>query len=171
MVLATLKFRGCSLRYNPIKLQIKNSFRSSRYIVPMGNTSVQSIQPVPVVYTGVGELFGEDCIGQYRELEKVFLEGRKGVLCLPDMIPTQAWFTGLELIGDTKENLLKYRFEFTQADTSLQTPQRSVHICKEGETLYDIAYEYGVRVEKLVKLNPFIRRPDELRKGEQVRLC
>ena len=171
MVLATLRFRGYSLKYNPIKLEIKNCFEKCSYKLPERGTKVVNVRRVPVVCTGVGEFCGEDCIEQYRELENLFNEGRKGVLALPGMRPYEAWFTSLEFVGDDTKDVLTYRFEFTQADTDSQMHSGEIHICKEGETLYDIAYEYGVRVENLVKLNPYIRRPDELKAGEQVRLC
>lgn len=171
MVLATLSFRGYSLRYNPLKLEIKNRFSKRNYKVPKSHTRVEFTERVPVVYSGVGEFFGEDCISQYRELEKLFLEGRKGVLCLPDMLPVEVWFTGLDFVGDTTKDVLTYKFEFTQADTLQQTDEKKIHICRQGETLYDISYDYNISVEKLVQLNPSVRRPDELKTGEQVRLC
>lgn len=171
MVLATMSFRGYRWQYNPVKLEIVNSFQKHQYIVPSHKTCIESLSRKPVVYRGEGEFFGEDCISKYRELQNLFCEGRKGVLSIPDMPSTYAWFTGLSLVGDTTENLLKYKFEFTEADTSVGDSGVNFHICKEGETLYDIAFDYGVQVERLVKLNPAIRRPDELSAGEKVRLC
>ena len=171
MILATMSFRGYNWEYNPTKLEITNSFLRHQYTVPSGKTSVESLQKNPVVYKGEGEFFGIDCLEKYAQLEKLFTEGRKGVLSLPDMPSVYAWFTGLSLVGDTTENLLKYRFEFVQASTSQGFGQRRFHICKEGETLYDIAFDYGVQIERLVECNPRIRRPDELKDGEQVRLC
>ncbi len=171
MVLATMSFRGYRWQYNPVKLEITNSAQKHQYIVPSHKTRIESLSRKPVVYKGEGEFFGEDCIAKYRELEKIFLEGRKGVLSIPDMPSVYAWFTGLSLVGDTTENLLRYKFEFMEADTSHGVLQQRFHICNERETLYDIAFDYGVSVEKLVELNPNIRRPDELKTGEQVRLC
>lgn len=171
MILATMSFRGYKWQFNPVKLEIINSTRKHGYTVPMHRTCIETLSKNPVVYKGEGELFGEDCITKYRELEKLFLEGRKGVLSLPDMPSVYAWFTGLSLVGDTTENLLKYKFEFTEADTSKGKNTEQFHICKEGETLYDIAFDYGIKVERLVSLNPSVRRPDELTAGEKVMLC
>ena len=171
MVLSTMSFGDYRWKVNPIKIEVINSAQKNQYSVPSKKTCIEALQRKPAIYKGEGEFCGEDCLLQYRALEALFLAGKKGILSVPDMPSVYAWFTGLRILGDSRENLLTYSFEFTEADTSLRFADRRFHICTEGETLYDVAFDYGIEVEKLVELNPGIKRPDELTEGEQVRLC
>lgn len=171
MVLATMSFGGYEWKVNPVKIEVISNVQKNSLLLPFGKNKVGSLRKKPVVYRGTGEFAGSDCLLRYRELEKIFERGRKEILCVPDISPVYAWFTGLSLVGDTTEDLLKYTFEFTQAEASFGVTAQKYHICKEGETLYDIAFDYAVAVEKLTELNPSVRRPDELTQGERVRLC
>lgn len=171
MILATMSFGGYEWKVNPTKIEILSSAQKNSVFLPFENTKVSSLYKKPIVYKGVGEFAGGDCLVRYRELEKLFAKGKKAILCIPDMPPVYAWFTGLTLVGDTTEDLLRYTFEFTQAEASFGGFVQKYHICKEGETLYDIAFDYDISIGKLIELNSFIRRPDELEAGERVRLC
>ena len=46
------------------------------------------------------------------------------------------------------------------------------YIADTDECLWDVSYESRVEIEKLLSLNPWIKRPDEpLKKGRVIRLC
>ena len=122
------------------------------------------------VVSGEGELVGEDCTEQYKAIEKLFERNRAGVLTLPGMKPFFAYFTGLSVQGSEAKGVLRYKFEFTRDRAGRKDTER-FHICKEGESLFDIAYEYETHVEKLAALNPQLKRPDNLKEGERVRVC
>lgn len=171
MVLATMSFGNYEWKINPFKIEVVSGVQKNSLSFPFGNAKVQSVCKKSTVYRGTGEFSGSDCLLQYRELEKLFERGRKEILCVPDMPAVYAWFTSLSLVGDATEDLLRYSFEFVQAEASFGAGMQKYHICKEGETLYDIAFDYGTEMEKLAQLNPCIRRPDELAKGEKVWLC
>ena len=71
------------------------------------------------------------------------------------------------------DNVLSYRFVFVEAQSPRPEAQGTEYYLtvSEGENLWDISYEYGVPIERLVALNPHIPLIGELSGGERVRLC
>ena len=43
--------------------------------------------------------------------------------------------------------------------------------CENGQTLWDIAYKTGVKIDELVRLNPDVKFPDENLGTRRVKLC
>ena len=41
----------------------------------------------------------------------------------------------------------------------------------QGETLWDVSYRFDIVIDRLVALNPWVRRPDEDVGGREVALC
>lgn len=172
MILATMRFAGFEWEHNPVSLKISNELKQTKHTLPqVGERITDSLLGLKV-YSGKGELVGKDCITQYRKLEEMFLSGRKGMLTIPGLSPVYACFSSLSVVGETTPDLLTYTFEFIQEqDGTEYLAESSEHVCAEGETLYDIAFDEGIALEILVELNPQIKRPDELKTGEKVRLC
>lgn len=171
MILATMRFAGYEWLHNPVSLVITNGLSQNRHSLYEENVQVSAQRLDLKVYSGKGELAGGDCIEQYKKLEKLFLSGKKGVLTIPGMEPVYASFSKLEAVGTDTPDLLSYTFEFVQELSAEKSTYPCECECKAFQTLYDIAYEWDIPLERLVELNPQIRRPDELKEGERVRLC
>lgn len=172
MILATMRFGGYEWEHNPLSLRIEHRRNVSHCILPQSCERILDLGLGCNVISGKGELIGSDCIKKYEQLKKLFQSGKKGVLSVPGVSPIYACFTKLSAEGETAPDLITYTFEFTQTDSDNDSEKRrEVYICNEGETLYDIAHECKIPLDKLVALNPQIRRPDELCDKEQVRLC
>ena len=43
--------------------------------------------------------------------------------------------------------------------------------CESGQTLWDVAYKTGVKIDELVRLNPDVKFPDDDLGTRRVRLC
>ena len=43
--------------------------------------------------------------------------------------------------------------------------------CENGQTLWDIAYKTGVKIDELLRLNPDVKFPDENLGTRRVKLC
>lgn len=122
--------------------------------------------------SGVGELYGENCLEEYRSLEKVYKLKKQGILSIPKTICMYARFEKLSLIGEAKENVLTYEFVFKEtANENTEDDTSIIHTVSQGETLWDIANMYEKKIESLVSLNPQIRYIDDLTDIEKVRVC
>lgn len=170
---APMRFGGHSLHHNPYKLVVESDSHIRTLRMPYSEPDCESLGRKPRVISGEGELYGADCLAQYRELERLQREQYRGKLVLPHIKPFYAYLKEVALIAEPVENVVKYRFVFTEA----QSPRRETrglidYVTKsEGETLWDIGTRYGVTVDRLVELNPQIADIDGLREGERVRLC
>ncbi len=170
---APLRFCGLSLRHNPEKLVIDEKDRIHTYLSPCCDADSDSLYRELCRVTGEGEFCGEDCMEQYKALERLQLSRRRGKLILPGRTPIYAYLKELSLIAKPVDNVLSYRFVLIQAKSprqhTLGTPDD--YIADEGDSLWDIADAYAVPIEKLVALNPQIALIDELSAGERVKLC
>ena len=171
MILSLMSFGDFHWLHNPLELKIENRIISHTRIYPDKGEKLYSNGKTCRVITGKGELLGSDCGEKFHRLYEVFSKGESRVLSLPLFGPVYAKFIALEVLGDTTPDILTYSFEFVEDDSFSHDEIRESCEVKTGETLFDIAYREGVELNTLVRLNPQIKRPDELSKGERVRLC
>lgn len=167
-----MRFSGYVWHHNPKALEIKCGKKILKYPQPFIKEIVQSFYDEPITVSGSGEFYGEDCLLQYKSLEEVFRKGEKGVLTLPGLSPFYAYFDKLSLKLKPTATLITYSFSFTQVKEQMvaETAPKTVTISKNC-TLFDIANEYSVDIEKLVELNKNIMFINELKKGDVIRLC
>ena len=169
MILSNLRFAGFQWRRNPLSIYADQKRILSGYTTCGESETVQRVCEDVSHIKGEGELTGSDCIEQYEELERLFKKCRKGILTLPGMKPFEAYFTKLSVKGDPAPDKLCYEFEFVR-DRRGKGKEKRYHICKEGETLFDISYDYSVDRDNLARLNPQLCRADALKKGQRVRV-
>lgn len=172
MILATMRFASFEWKINPTSLQVSHDLEIESGVIPRKGQRVLSTSRKVSLCKGEGEFVGSDCIERYRMLEQLCLRKEKGILTLPGQMPFEAYFTHLSLVCGTENDVVRYRFEFCRDMTKTnENNSQKVHICKEGESLYDISYREGVPVETLLVLNPQVRWISSMRAGEQVKLC
>lgn len=170
---APMRFDGMSLRHNPAALRIENRENIRELGSPCCEPDSVGLGIAMRRISGEGELYGADCIAQYRALEALHRSGRRAKLVLPHMPPLYAYLKELSLTAEPKEDVLSYRFTFIEAQSPRRARQgaRYYLTLSQGESLWDIAYVTGTPVETLASLNPQIPYIDDLREGERVRLC
>lgn len=166
-----MRYKGFTVSLNPTTLKIECENETVLQTLPFKGQRCDEIGTKCRTVKGEGELWGENCLQRYAELYALYKQKGSGVLSLPLAEPMYALFTKLSLKADTAPDKIIYSFEFKEEKTEDTDFICSVHRVKEGEGLFDIAYFYNVPVEKLVELNPQIKRPDELTKGEEIKLC
>ncbi|MBQ3264323.1 MAG: LysM peptidoglycan-binding domain-containing protein [Ruminococcus sp.] len=172
MKLAPMRFDGLSMRYNPEKLGISGKNHICEYASPCCESDSEKLNRELCRISGVGELCGEDCIAQYRKLEKMQISGKRAKLVLPRMQPLYAYLKELELTAKPVDNVLSYRFLFVEAlSPRPEKTGKEYYLTAAGESLWDIAYRYDVPIERLVDLNPHIPLIDELDEKVRVRVC
>lgn len=172
MTISKMRYKGFSWVHNPMTLKVTKEQVLREQYIPYGNSAVQDMGVKSRIVSGTGQLYGKDCLEMYNQLLKLqSLEG-SGILSLPDTKPFYAFFKSIELACEPKPELVTYNFVFVE-DLSAQKndAQPYYHTVQYLQTLWDIAYEYGVDIDTLVGLNPQIKRIDELEAGERVRVC
>lgn len=167
-----MRFAGYTWHHNPKELKVKCGKTVVKVGVPYFREIVRSFSKKLITVSGTGELYGEDCLEQYKRIKELYEKGEKGILCLPQLMPIYACFDSLVMHASTTPSVITYSFSFTQVDE-----KEKVNSCDntfttlKGQTLWDISYISGVSVEKLRELNPHIMFINDLKESEVIRLC
>ena len=172
MKLAVMRYKGTEWEHNPQTLKITSQRSLSEQGVAGGSSVVRDFGERSRVITGSGQLAGDDCIGKFAQLVALQNQSDSGILSLPDVAPFYAFFKSVELACDPTPELITYKFEFVEDLSRGRTDiEKRYHTASEDETLWDISYRYGVEIERLVELNPELKRVDELAAESRVRVC
>lgn len=172
MKLCAMRYGGYTWHHNPKKLEISSGKKVVELRIPYSEDVVRNFGEKPLTVSGVGELYGEDCLLQYEKLRKIYEKGGCAVLCLPELSPIYACFKSLTLVATTRKDVLTYSFVFTQANIkeSESFKKREVAVQK-GQTLWDISAQTGVDMNTLLELNREIMFTNELSEGMVIKLC
>lgn len=168
-----LRFKGYTFEHNPETIRITSEKNLSRQSVLNSKSAVRETGDNSRVITGEGKFYGENCIYQFMKLFKLKEESGSGILSLPDIKPFYAFFQTLEFSADPTPELISYRFVFREDSSRPNSLEASneYYELSEGEDLWDVSYKFAVSIEKLVELNPEIKRPSEVEEGTRVRIC
>ena len=171
MTLVPMRFRGVEWHHNPREISFECDKDVKELKVPYGTAYIQNMERKNMKIKGVGELYGTDCLEQFNNLFELFKEGGSGVLAIPHITPVYAVFESIKIIGEPKPDVLTYSFVFRELMECKSSEMISEHIVKSGENLWDVSYAYNIPIDLLVRLNPWVKRPDELAEGSTVILC
>lgn len=166
-----MKFKGVQWRHNPKEIKFECEKGLKELSAPFEKSYIQNTGRKNMRISGTGELFGYDCMQQFSKLFELFKQGGTGVLAIHGLPAIYAVFESLEIKAQPKPDILCYSFAFREVMEEKGIDAPSCHIMRYGETLWDIAYLYGVPIDELVRLNPKIRRPDESIEGFAVIIC
>lgn len=165
-----MRFKGVTWRHNPRELTFESEKQINELHAPYAGCTVQDTGRRGMCVKGEGELFGADCLEQFRALLALFREGGSGVLSIENVKPFHAVFESLTLIGKPKPDVLTYRFLFREVMSEADNVPHT-YTPGENENLWDVSYRFGIGIDALMALNPQVKRPDILTEGEVVRLC
>lgn len=167
-----MRFMGHTWHHNPKELSIECGKTVVKFGVPYFREMLQSFSDKLITVNGVGELYGEDCLQQYKTLMNIFKKGGTGILCLPSLPAMYACFESLKMLANDKPSVITYEFRFTQCEERDSLSKFSKTVVADGtKTLWDIAYENNVDVETLLQLNPHIMFPNDVKEGVEVLIC
>lgn len=172
MKYAPMRFCGYEFDHNPKSIVRKESRNIKE--LPLSNdvSRLQDTGRAAATVTGIIELCGDGCRRQYKELLALLLQGKSGLLSIAGYDPFPARFVSLELTQPPADDFISCRFLF-QEDLPEQKENKCMggfYILKQEETLWDVAYRFSVPVTKLLRCNPWIKRPDSVSAGEKVAL-
>jgi nucleoid-associated protein YgaU len=155
--------------------------------IPFGRHQLQSLGQTRRVLRGEGEFVGDGAYDTFKRLATVFYEETPGALVHPVWAATTAWFVGLKLKQEPRQDYVWYSFEFwevyggedtaltsrkvaTSATTAADSGQKW-HTVVKGDTLWALAKRYGTTVDRLVALNPSLRNPNLIVVGQKLRVA
>ena len=168
---SVIRYKGYSFEHNPETLRISTVKSVAEQDVILGRSIVREFGEKNRIITGEGKIVGEDCMYQFLRLYKVKEERGSGVLSIPSVKPFFAFFRSLEFLAEPAPNLITYRFVFVEEGGKSLTPAQSSYTLEDGEDLWDVSHKFGLAVEKLIELNNFIKRPEEVGARDEVRVC
>ena len=183
MKLASMRYKGFVWPHNPRVYSIEFERNMALNKIPFGRYALQNLGKTRRVMRGEGEFLGEDAYEQFKQLATVFQEETPGVLVHPLWDTTTAWMVELKLEQEPRPDYVRYSFAFWEeglrdagavvtvsAAQNTETGEPEWHTVVKGETLWGIAAEHGVSLEKLIGWNPQIRNPNLIYPGEKVRV-
>lgn len=171
MRLVPMKFKDYEWKHNPREISFECKKNINELKAPYLSAYIQNMGRQNMIIRGEGELVGSDCLEQFGKLFELFRQGGYGVLAIPKTEPIFAVFEEIKIIGDPKPDLLIYSFVFREVMTEKQVTRPDKYKTVHGENLWDVSYKFGIPIDKIVELNPDIKRPDEVHLGYEVRLC
>jgi len=191
MILAPMRFKNFVWPHNPRVYSITFGRKLAAHKIPFGRHHIQSLGQTGRVLRGEGEFAGERAYDTFKALATVFYEETPGVLVHPVWMTTTAWFAALELRQAPRRDYVAYSFEFWEvvggsgtdrlatrpvqngggaAENAEETAQAQYHTVARGDTLWEISRRYGVKLSRIVELNPSIRNPNLIYPGQRVRI-
>jgi LysM repeat protein len=167
-----LKYKNYQWPYNPSFIEILGQKNLKQLPVPFAGNIVQDFGEGNRLVKGKGEFFGEYAAKEYKQLFEIYKDKTSGFLNIPGIESFKAYFKSLVINCKPGPLTINYSFEFVE-DLSIKqnTGEESLssyHVVVLGETLFDIANKYGFTADYLLRLNPWIKRPDELKPGDKV---
>ncbi len=166
-----MKFGEYVWHHNPQNISFECDKSVAEMKSPFGEASVQDMGRKNMKISGSGQLYGEDCAEQFERLFEVFRNSGKEVLSVPSLPSVYAVFEKLEIKGEPKPNVLEYSFVFREVMEKKQKTETTYFDCESGQTLWDVSYKTGTKIDELVRLNPDVKFPDENLGTRRVKLC
>lgn len=168
-----MRFGGVSLSHNPKTLKITRSKKVSSVGLVGGENRLSNVCDNISKISGTGELYGDDCFLVYDKLLRMSFTNKAEILAVPELGAFRAVLEDISFAAEPRGDFLSVAFTFRAVNTGREAekilPQR-YYTARDGESLWDVAYKFGVTVESLAELNTHIRKILDLTNGEEVRI-
>lgn len=187
MKLSPMRYKDYVWPHNPRIYEIAYERVIAVDKIPFGKYHMQDMGLSFRKLRGEGEFVGKNAYDEFKKLATVFYDGTPGVLVHPVWQASRAYFATLELRQEPREDYVSYSFEFwedyanysggltpvQQPDNPASAPaaaQKKQYIVVSGDTLWDIALENSLSLDRLIALNPQISNPSLIYPGDTVYL-
>ena len=188
MKLTAMQYKSFVWPHNPKTYRIDYQRAIATHKVPRGRYHLQNMGLRAREMRGEGEFFGPNAYEDFKRLASLFYEESAGMLVHPVWQSSRAYFTELSLAQEPRADYVRYHFAFlecyegydsevlkpvVQETESAQTAgsEARYHTVLRGDTLWQIAQQYGTTVAALISLNPQIKNPNLIYAGERVRVA
>lgn len=168
-----MRFGGLNIPHNPKNLKIVRSKKINSVRLIDGEDRLSDVFEGVSKISGTAELYGSGCFGVYEKLLRLRFQNRSEILAIPEVGAVRAVLSDLTVLCEARKDFLEIGFEFrtvTDGRKAEKLMPYKTYTASEGESLWDIAYNSGTAIEKLVELNPSIRNINSLDEGKEVRI-
>jgi len=164
-----MRFKGFEFSVNPTDVTVKCEAMTNSVAVPLSEHIIQELGFYPKRIDGKGVFAADGYAEKYAELENIFKQGGKGDLLISGCEPIKAVMTKLEMHSEGGRRGIEYSFGFIQVpDFKKSDSRKRTYIAGKNENLFNIAAEFDVEIERLLKLNPNISAPFDVKEGDEV---
>ena len=191
MLLKPMRFKDYTWPHNPEIYAVEYRRQIAAHKIPLGGWYLQDLGRTYRIFRGEGTFAGERAYEEFQTLAEVFDQTGPGLLVHPVWRTVSAYFVTLELMEEPLPDYVRYRFSFWEDSTASgglvevsvegepeggtdpESPAGgwgAVHTVRKGETLWGIAWRYGVALTALIAANPQIKNPNLIYPGDQVRI-
>ena len=191
MRLSSMRYKSYVWPHNPETFTVEYRRQVAAHKIPMGGCVLQEMGVTYRVLQGEGEFAGADAYREFERLAAVFQDEGPGLLVHPVWRTERAYFVSLSVTEEPRPDYVRYRFSFWEDSTAsgglVEVPVEgepeggtdpeipaggwgAVHTVRKGETLWGIAWRYGVALTALIAANPQIKNPNLIYPGDQVRI-
>lgn len=185
MILSPMSYGDYVWPHNPRVYEIEYSRRIVCHKVPFGLYTLSDLGREQRVLRGEGEFVGQGAYDEFKKLACMFYLNEPKTLVHPIWQAAPAWFVGLKLRQEPRQDYVAYEFEFWECFEGYETALRKVekpveitppeaerrsHSIKRGETLWGLAVKNGMTLDQLLALNPQIRNPNIYYVGDLIYL-
>ena len=191
MLLKPMRFKDYTWPLNPEIYAVEYRRQIAAHKIPLGGWYLQDLGRTYRIFRGEGIFAGERAYEEFQTLAEVFDQTGPGLLVHPVWRTVSAYFVTLELMEEPLPDYVRYRFSFWEDSTAsgglVEVPVEgepeggtdpeipaggwgAVHTVRKGETLWGIAWRYGVALTALIAANPQIKNPNLIYPGDQVRI-
>lgn len=169
----TMRFMGKTLHHNPHTIEVTNTANITQQQVPFFTSIVLNTGYNATVIKGEGVFYGENAFEQYLQLKQLYTQGKCGVLSLSGVNPMHAYLQQLKLKCTPVDNYVEYTFMFVEAIEAVNKENSTApqfYTVEENEDLWSIAVKLNITIDNLVDLNPQLKSPYDITKGDKVRI-
>ena len=191
MRLSSMRYKNYTWPHNPETFVVEYRRQMAAHKVPFGGCVLQDLGVNCRILRGEGEFAGPGAYEEFKALAAVFQEPGAGMLTHPVWRTDRAYFVSLSVTEEPRPDYVRYRFSFWEDSTAsgglVEVPVEgepeggtdpeipaggwgAVHTVRKGETLWGIAWRYGVALTALIAANPQIKNPNLIYPGDQVRI-
>lgn len=176
MILSPMRYGSYVWPHNPRVYEIEYNRRIVCHKIPGGLYALSDMGRDQRILRGEGEFAGEGAYEEFKKLACMFYLDEPQTLVHPIWQSAPAWFVGLKLRQEPREDYVSYEFEFWECfdgyelsakkiekplDEKVTAPaQRISHELKWGDTLWGLAVDNGMTLNRLLELNPQIKNPN-----------
>ena len=168
-----LRFGGITMRHNPKTLKISRKKKISSVGLVGGLNKLDNVRDDVSKISGTAELYGDDCFVTYDKLLRMCFKNQAAVLAVPGLGAFEAAPEEIGVLAESRDKFLSVSFVFRAVGEGREAAKiTSEQFIKPGrrDNLWDISYRYSVPIERLVELNPDIRKIMSLDVNKEVRL-
>ena len=166
-----LKYKDFEFLRNPSVISVEQSKKLSERTLPFSaGSAVDEIALRPARISFSGSFYGSGASAAAARLAALYNDGGAGELFLPAGEYFVAFLSDMRLEFDAQKNALEYSLKFTESGSG--KPYKRKRRCvfaRAGQNCFDIAFENGVSVDDVVRLND-LETPFSVEEGQAVRI-